>query len=1274
MWILLIIWLLCPFVLIPMCISQHKDIKDLRESNKKLQKDLLDSNVKVNLEKVEPIVKPEGIKPEEVKFEEVKPEEIKPEEVKFEEIKPEEIKPEEIKPEEIKFEEIKPEEVKPEEIKPEEVRFEEIRPEDVVPDEPEPIEIKIPPEEILRDTNRVSTSKSGTVMFGIGVLFVLVAGIIFATTTWNKLPPVGKLFTLILAGGVFFAAAYISDKKLRLRETSTAFYFLGTGFLAVINLGIAYFEWFGEYYTLKGGAEQVCLVISVSAFIVAVCMFAGGKIYGIRYLYMISYISLMSGIATVSYSAISVVYNDNVRRFLWVTIYGTALLISWAYVFKKEYPTKEYFIEKAVKVLTYAYAAGFLFLLREMGKGIAAPAFMIFAVLCFVSLLYMEDLDCHRIAAAVFCASCTFIWSQSLHSDIGDNIYAVAILLSLIFAGLFRFLTLKEKEILRTRYLSDWIFSAVLIVESLRVIFETELYDNADTWLLILESAAIILSAIAYWRDHVLTGENERKNTFRISVSAGIVMAIYIIGGIINQSSWVVDSSIGNMSGVICTDIILLILYLAVMTIQKGSLREIRTVSCIGLYIVIGLLTNSFYRRFLFDGSEVSDTVILIIFMLTCLILYVYKEYRKNNRSGVFTAACFLITGGLVSSIIKESLSYDHPSAYVWFIAILFLAIHAVGRLYYKQIVRRDEGSEYKSIDHMSLLSPILLLFMMHKDFQVEFTALWAVYFALSYKRVKIGIQRITLSIASVLAGVVWCMQEIKYIDYPDIIMPEVHLFGVLLITVLLWLIWKEFKKEISIANAIILGTGLTAYMIFFQSVNYSYTYKETYLKFIFYLLAVTAIWVVGHVRDNRVFLALSAIMLSVSLITAWDVPGVILILPVVMATALIFYLDHKEFRIPIIVLIAYLFVLLVGIKPPVIRAAYAEWYFVGLSVLFGLASYVWKDKKGYPVIGSIAGGIIGLSYVFMVCSFRDKAFFGETAFNIRLIIYLSIAVALAVYLYLKDMTPWGFIPMVQITAALIALDIPVGGWYIAYIVMLFAGYLCFREYVYDRSEKLRIDFITGFACVPIGFVYADGGDINRFIGKMMLALFAMVFYRRINKTADRIVLTFTSFVIMISWFTQPFVNIPDEWMTEMILLGAWAFIWFNVRKVYDFRENDTYYWIIYILTVISIIWQIMDSFRTERVADALVLGTVMTAMAIWAFITKRKQWFLLAVVTLVIHLIYTTRAFWMSIAWWVYLLAVGILFITLAAINEYRKRTDSVTERAKLFENWSFW
>ena len=111
-----------------------------------------------------------------------------------------------------------------------------------------------------------------------------------------------------------------------------------------------------------------------------------------------------------------------------------------------------------------------------------------------------------------------------------------------------------------------------------------------------------------------------------------------------------------------------------------------------------------------------------------------------------------------------------------------------------------------------------------------------------------------------------------------------------------------------------------------------------------------------------------------------------------------------------------------------------------------------------------------------------------------------------------------------------------------------------------------------------------------------------------------------------------------------------------------------------FIAAIISVMWQGIEAIESERPAEAIILGVCMAALLLYSFYAKKEMWLFLSAITLVVQGIYATRAFWKSLEWWIYMLAVGVIFITVAARNEYNKHYSDEKEKRKLFTDWSVW
>ena len=81
----------------------------------------------------------------------------------------------------------------------------------------------------------------------IGSVLVVLASIIFLTSTWNVIHNVVKIGVLIFMLAVFLAISYISDKYLNLKQTSKSFYYIALAYIPIILLSISIFELFGNY-------------------------------------------------------------------------------------------------------------------------------------------------------------------------------------------------------------------------------------------------------------------------------------------------------------------------------------------------------------------------------------------------------------------------------------------------------------------------------------------------------------------------------------------------------------------------------------------------------------------------------------------------------------------------------------------------------------------------------------------------------------------------------------------------------------------------------------------------------------------------------------------------------------------------------------------------------------------------------------------------------------------------------------------------------------------
>lgn len=77
------------------------------------------------------------------------------------------------------------------------------------------------------------------------------------------------------------------------------------------------------------------------------------------------------------------------------------------------------------------------------------------------------------------------------------------------------------------------------------------------------------------------------------------------------------------------------------------------------------------------------------------------------------------------------------------------------------------------------------------------------------------------------------------------------------------------------------------------------------------------------------------------------------------------------------------------------------------------------------------------------------------------------------------------------------------------------------------------------------------------------------------------------------------------------------------------------------------------DGIWTGLVWDALILEGICLAVFLRAQVKKSLRWVRISGSMILLVALFMTRAFWLSISWWLYLLAAGIGLILFAAVGE---------------------
>lgn len=131
----------------------------------------------------------------------------------------------------------------------------------IIQNEKPPVKPVIPTQKLKKEKTKLSPQqireRNITWVLNLGVILLLIGGLVLATSTWDTLSNWMKAGLIGVVSLFFFGLAYFSERVLKIEKTAFAFHVLGSLFLPIVMLSIAYFELFGSYFSFTGDGRYI---------------------------------------------------------------------------------------------------------------------------------------------------------------------------------------------------------------------------------------------------------------------------------------------------------------------------------------------------------------------------------------------------------------------------------------------------------------------------------------------------------------------------------------------------------------------------------------------------------------------------------------------------------------------------------------------------------------------------------------------------------------------------------------------------------------------------------------------------------------------------------------------------------------------------------------------------------------------------------------------------------------------------------------------------------
>lgn len=201
------------------------------------------------------------------------------------------------------------------------------------------------------------------------------------------------------------------------------------------------------------------------------------------------------------------------------------------------------------------------------------------------------------------------------------------------------------------------------------------------------------------------------------------------------------------------------------------------------------------------------------------------------------------------------------------------------------------------------------------------------------------------------------------------------------------------------------------------------------------------------------------------------------------------------------------------------------------------------------------------------------------------------------------------------------------------------------------KKEDLGVTVLVIGAMMPFYFYLEEGTDVWWFSYTIFLALY-LFRYRR-ETTWRKPALSASALLFALAFWGQSFIEWPKWIELECYLLPVVLLLWAMGEIWGKSREMRWFQRIGYMLCLGRLAW---DACVTELLADALITQVCCLFFFIRGQMKKDVWWVRISGGLMLVLALFMTKEFWLSISWWIYLLAAGIGLILFAAVSEKKK------------------
>lgn len=233
------------------------------------------------------------------------------------------------------------------------------------------------------------------------------------------------------------------------------------------------------------------------------------------------------------------------------------------------------------------------------------------------------------------------------------------------------------------------------------------------------------------------------------------------------------------------------------------------------------------------------------------------------------------------------------------------------------------------------------------------------------------------------------------------------------------------------------------------------------------------------------------------------------------------------------------------------------------------------------------------------------------------------------------------------------------------------ASCILYRKRVIDKARRDCDGFAFSRIIGLLAYFLYISGEIPQWFGLWLIGAVLTSFLRRGNNPiANRSIISAAMLIPVIAWWEQPFFELPTSYSLEINIVPILLYLAALRLLKWDKKHIDSMTFVTYIIVYVVLFFHALSG-TTGNALIVMISAFVILAVS---FFVRMKRWFVLSSAVIVTSAIFMSIKQWGSPAWWVYLLAAGIILIAVGAFNEQKKKSADGGAAGKITRFMSEW